>query len=136
MANITMKIIYILFYAAVNVIIYLKLNKPQKISTKQLVIFVFISLVFVILHTSLFILPYLMSSKDFLMPLSLSIIPVLVYFWFNFLVLKRIERLNISNEAFRNIAIKIFSFFFLKLFYVMVFIMQCVFTFNPVSSIH
>lgn len=136
MTTLSMKIVYILFYAAVNLIIYFKLNEPDRISKKQLMIFVFIALIFVLLHIGIIQSPLLIPAKDFFMPLSLSIIPVLVYFWFNYMVLKRIERLNISNVRFRNTAVKVFSFFFLKLFYVIVFIMQCVFTFNPVSSIH
>ena len=135
MTTLSMKLVYVLFYAAVDLVIYLKLNKPGKISRKQLLIFVFIALIFTLLNTGIIKSPWLMPNKEFFMPLSFSIVPVLVYFWFNFVVLKRIYRLNIPNEAFRNTTVKVFSFFFLNFFYIMVFVMQCVFTFNTVSSI-
>jgi len=74
-----------------------------------------------------------MKWKDFLPLLILLIVPVLLHFWFNYLVIKKINRLNIKNEKFLNFAFKLFSFFFLKAFYMIVFICQCVFMLNPIS---
>lgn len=130
------KLIYVLFFAAFNFVSYSKLNKTGKISPNLFWISILIFIVLVILHTGLFNWSFLMARQDFLLIAALLFVPVIVYIWFNFLVLKRIRRLNMSNERFRNTAIKIFSFFFLKFFYVMVFIAQCGFIFTPVSSLH
>jgi|ERR1051325_2501860 len=130
------KLIYILLFAAFNFVIYSKLNKTGKITPNLLWLFISIFIIFLILHTGLFNWSFLMDRKDFFPIVILLFGPVIVYLWFNFLVLKRIKRLNMSNEEFRNTAIKIFSFFFLKFFYVMVFIVQCAFIFNPISSSH
>ena len=130
------KIIYVLLFAIFNFVIYSKLNKTGKITPNLLWLFISIFIIFLILHTGLFNWSFLMDRKDFFPIVILLFGPVIVYLWFNFLVLKRIKRLNMSNEEFRNTAIKIFSFFFLKFFYVMVFIVQCAFIFNPISSSH
>jgi len=130
------KIIYVLLFAAFNFVIYSKLNKTGKISSNLFWLSVSIFIIVVILHTGLFNWSFLMTGRDFFPLVIFLFVPVIVHVWFNFLVLKRIERLNMSNEKFRNTAIKIFSFFFLKFFCVMVFISQCVFVFTPISSIH
>ncbi len=128
------KIIYIFLFAAFNFVIYSKLNKTGKINANLFWFFTLIFILFVILHTGLFNWYFLLSWKQFAPLLFFLSAPVLVYLWFNYFALKRIERLNMPNENFRNTAIKVFSFFFLKLFYVMIFIVQCVLIFNPASA--
>jgi hypothetical protein len=124
-----------LFLAAFNFVIYSKLNKTGKISPNLFLFFTSIFILFVILHTELFNWDFLIPWKQFFPLLFFLSAPVLVYLWFNYFVLKRIERLNMSNEKFRSTVIKVFSFFFLKLIYVIIFIVQCIFIFNPISSV-
>jgi hypothetical protein len=129
------KILYIIFFALANFIIYSKLNRTGKITKIQFWLFCIVFLLFILLHIGLFNLVFLMRWKDIFPLLLLLITPLMVYFWYNYFVIKRIKRLKESNEGFLRLSIKVFSFFFLKFIYIMVFVVQCIFIFNPISSI-
>jgi|GEM_PF-2351788 hypothetical protein len=129
------KIIYVLLFAIFNFVIYSKLNKTGKVSSGLFWPTVSIFVLFVTLHIGMLNWSFLLPWKDFFPLVIVLFAPVLAYLWFNYLAFKRIKRLNMSNEEFRNTAIRIFSFFFLKFFYVIAFIAQCAFIFHPISSI-
>ena len=126
---------YILFLGLTDLIIYSLLNKKGWFSPLFLRVFFVVFLGVIILQTGLINIPFLMKWKDFLPLLILLIVPVLVHFWFNYWVIKRINSLNIKNEKFLNFALKLFSFFFLKAFYLIAFVCQCIFILNPISSL-
>jgi hypothetical protein len=109
------KLIYVLFFGLANFIIYTKLNKTGKINAKLFWSFIAIFLLFVFLYIDLFYAGFLMKWKDFFPFLLLLIVPVVVYYWFTYLAIKRITRLKDQNERFFNFGIKIFSFFFLEI---------------------
>jgi hypothetical protein len=76
-----------------------------------------------------------MSRQAFIPLVIISFVPILVYLWFNYVVMRRISRLTISNEGFLSSATKMFSFFFLKFIYVIVLTVQCVFIFHPINTV-
>lgn len=124
------KIIYFLFFAATDLLVYLVLNKRGSIKPRSLWIFGSIFLVVLLLHTRIVSWSFLLPAQQFFAATICAGAPVIVYLWFNYIVLKRIkitkEKAGASRAAFFDRATRLFSFVFLKLFYLMAFFMQCV----------
>lgn len=118
------KVLYILIFAAANFVIYLKLNKPESINKRQMMLILAFFCFFTVLHFDLFQLSYLIPFNHFAILLISLLYPIITSVWYNFYVVKRIDRLQIKNERFLKIAKKIFSFVFLKLVYFMAFFVQ------------
>lgn len=129
------KIIYLLFFAVTNFVVYSQLNKTGHVTKKQALYFALIFLIVVILHFSLFNSNFLIPRKNFLALSIVSFVPFLVYLWFKYLVTPRLDRMNGADEGFLNSGKKVFSFFFLNLIYIIVFITQCTFIFQSTNTI-
>ncbi|WP_295651971.1 hypothetical protein [uncultured Mucilaginibacter sp.] len=128
-----MKIIYILFFAASNLAIYMKLNKPDIIERKAWIAFICFFLFFVFLHVGLFQWGFLMPSKQFFRLLPGFIMPIVAFLCFKYIFLRRISKAkeNGLNEDFLNFSQKVFSFFCLKLVPIMIFFSQFLFVLSP-----
>jgi hypothetical protein len=129
------KIIYLLFFAVTDFVIYSILNKTGQVTKKQTLFFGLIFLIVIILHLGLFDSSILTPRKNFLALSIGSFVPFLVYLWFKYLVTPRLDRMNGSNAGFLSSGKKVISFFFLNLIYVIVFIAQCTFIFQSLEPI-
>jgi hypothetical protein len=124
-----LKIIYLLFAVVVDLLIYSKLHKKNWLNNTQFNLTCTVLILFVLLH--LFNLSFL-SPFSYLSPLIFfSLFPVVSYFWFNYFAIKRITSIKTpQNESFMVTGLKVFSFFFLKMVYIMALIMQIAFVFS------
>lgn len=125
-----MNIVYLLFFAAANFIIYSVLNKTGKISNKILWSSGCVFLLFVLLHIIPLNLNFLMAGEYFFPSIFFLAVPIVVYLWFNYFVINRVQRLKGIGEQSLRFAIGLFSFFFLKFIYIIVFAMQCMLIFK------
>jgi hypothetical protein len=128
-------IIYLIFFAAIDFVVYSILNETGKITKKLGLSFGLIFLLVIILHLGLSNSDFLIPQKIFFALIVVSFVPFLVYLWFKYIVNRRLDRMNISNEGFLNSGRKIISFFFMKMIYVIVFIAQCTFIFESTNTI-
>jgi hypothetical protein len=128
-------LIYILFFAASNFAIYSILNKTIKINNQILIVFIGVFTLFILFHVMN--LAILMPTKNFFLLTFLLVAPIVIYFWFNYFALKRLNRLKEKgvNEKFVNFGIKVFSFFFLKFTFIMLFIFQVLFICIPIGPV-
>jgi hypothetical protein len=122
-----LKLIYVLFFAASNVIIYALIHKTGWVKRNLLITSVAV-------FTLVFLLHAVWGNNTILLPFHQFVgltfflaFPIIVYLWFNFLVLKMLTRLKQKgvNENFVNTATRGFSVFFLNGPIVMGFFMQC-----------
>ncbi|PTQ92453.1 hypothetical protein C8P68_11253 [Mucilaginibacter yixingensis] len=122
---------YIAYFALVNLIIYLRLNRQKVIGKNVFGFFIIIVLIFSGLHfTGISIL---MGWRYYWPLIFMQMAPVLANFWFRYIVLNKIERLNIAAYGgLKNIK-KVFSIFFLHLTYIMVFWVQCSLILDPIK---
>lgn len=123
-----LKLVYILFFAASNFVIYALIHKKGLIKRNLLITSIAIYTIVFVLHAILGNNGILLPAHSFFISTFFLATPVIVYLWFNFLALKRMNRLKEKgvNENFVNTAIKVFSVFFLNAPFVMAFVMQCV----------
>ena len=125
-----LNIAYLLFFVAADLVVYSRLNKTAWVNEKQFRLFCIGAALFALLHV--FNLSFLMPGKLFSMLVFVFLFPIISYFWFSYFAIKKIRRIiTPQNEGFVTTAIKVFSFFFLKLVYVMTLIMQISFIFDP-----
>ena len=129
------KLIYILLFALSNFVIYSLVNKTGWVHRSFLITFTVIFILVFIFNTGLFNSQLTLPKKHFFLLTFVLAFPFLTYLWFNFLALKRIDRLKDKgvNEEFVNRATKVFSFFFLKVTFIMAFIVQCSLILNVYS---
>jgi len=120
------KLIYVLFFALSNFVIYSLLHKTGKVNLYFILGFSALFVFAVLLHIGSSNANYLMPKDDFFGSIFFLLFPITAFIWFKF-ALKRINRLKERgvNKSFVNGGIKIFSFFFLKVTFVMAFICQC-----------
>ena len=120
------KILYILFFAFINVFAYNLLHKVLLLNrTTIITIVIFLSIV-ILLYLSMFKIDNLISKYDFFGLLLMSVFPLCSFIWFRYFSLNKINNLKKKgiNESFVNWAIKLFSFLFLKFMFVIVFVLQ------------
>ncbi len=101
-----LKLVYILFFAASNLVIYALIHKKGLIKRNLLITFIAIYTVVFLLHAILGNNGILLSAHSFFISTIFLAIPVIVYLWFNFLALKRINRLKEKGVNFENISKK------------------------------
>jgi hypothetical protein len=129
------KIIYVLIFAAANFVVYSLLNRTGTVNRKQGLIFAGLFLLFILFQSGLFNWALPMAPGDFFPVTLLLVVPVIVYLWFHYMVVRRIQRLNGGGQGFLGTAAKAMAFFFLKFFYIIVLIAQADFIFNPISTL-
>ncbi|RCH55958.1 hypothetical protein DJ568_04185 [Mucilaginibacter hurinus] len=127
-------IFYTIFFLAIDVFIYLMLNTVRRNNKTWILGLVSAVILAFLVHVKQWN-PNLLPLNEFLAVMFLSGLPILIYFWYKYFVLKKIGRLNISDKNFLALAQKIFSFFFLKLIYLMVFTIQCILIFESLHSL-
>jgi hypothetical protein len=120
------KIIYILFIAASDFLLYSMLNKTGKVSTTVQWSFWTTFLIVVLLHTGLFKLDFLMPLGHFLMVIQFLIELIIFHFVGKYYIYRTQNSTRLSVEV-ASFSIKIASFIFLKAIYILIFIVQCVF---------
>ena len=106
------KIIYLLVFATVDIIVYLKLNKSNKLSDDKLWAIGSIFLIFLLLNTGVVSWGFLMPHQSFFGLIVMSFVPILVYVWFKYIVVKRVTKLTMPQKN-KDFALKVFSIFFL-----------------------
>jgi hypothetical protein len=128
-----LKLLYILFFAASNFVVYSMLHKTGKVNRTSLLVSIVIFLVALFLHTGVLNGNHLMQFSNFLTLSIMLTFPLIAYFWFKLFALKRINRLKEKgvNEIFVDRASHIFSFFFLRITFFMAFIFQCSIIISP-----
>lgn len=121
-----MKIIYILFIAAADFLLYLSLNKTEKVSSKLLwsswIIFLFI----VVLHTGLIKLDFLLPPDRFIMMIQF-LVELIVFHFVGRYYIRKTQKSTTLSPNIADFAAKMASFIFLKAIYIVVFIVQCMF---------
>lgn len=123
-----MTILYILFFALTNFLIYSILNKGRAINTGPYVLYIVSVLFLSFIHLKQSPIIGLLSAEDFFGFLLFSLLPILFYLFYNLIVLKRVNRMEEKGVEKKVVdqAIKIASFVFLKLTFIMVFIVQSI----------
>jgi len=123
---ILLKILYILFFACADVILYSFLHKKAWVTKNQAIIYSVIVIVAVILHTGLIKINYLMPIEDFV---KWTFMPLLIIALMHFLGIystKRMNNPNIkANEDLKDLIIKCWSFFTTTMPYFFFFFGQC-----------
>ena len=123
-------ILYAFFFALGNFVVYAHLNKTGVISNKFFWILSTIFLIVMLCHIGWLNFSFLLPWKFFFPAALLLAFPILVYFWFEFFVVRRIKRLSKLNEKTLNTVTNVLAFVFLRFVYVMVLILQCIIIFN------
>jgi len=120
------KLIYILFIATADFLLYSVLNKTGKVSPKLLWSFVVIFLLVLLLHTGLFNLAFLMSFGHFLLVIQF-LVELIIFHMVGKYYIKRTQTSTRLSPEVANFSIKMASFIFLKGIYILLFIVQCIF---------
>ena len=128
------KIVFIMFLLGANLIIYSMLNRTNWVNKKFSLTFVSLFFLFIIFDIGLMGHTAAIKWKFLLPSLLFLVVPVLTFYWLEYFIIVRIKKLAIQNEKFLNFGIKVFSFFFLKFIYLIVFTAQCTFLFLPDGS--
>ncbi|RAV59068.1 hypothetical protein DIU36_07515 [Mucilaginibacter rubeus] len=125
-----LKFAYLLFAIVTDLLVYSKLHKKSWFSNTQFNLIGATLVLFILLHlfNPSFLLPF-----GFVAPITIiAFAPILIHFWFNYLVIKRINRITTEqNKRFMATGLRIFSFFFLKFFFIMILIAQVSFIISP-----
>lgn len=120
------KILYIIFFGITNLLLHLGLNQLRPIRTKYLISFG------ILLSISIFV--HILASEGYLfMPLHDFLI--LMQFYIHLTIFHFVGRYFVNrtstnkslNETTINYSVKLGSFVFFKLVYVLIFIVQCIF---------
>jgi len=120
------KIIYIIFIAVADFLLYSMLNKTGKVSSPLLWSFWIIFLLVVLLHTGLFKWDSLMPFDRFVMVIQFLVELVIFHFVGKYYINKTQRSTRLTPEV-SGFAVKMASFIFLKAIYILVFIVQCIF---------
>lgn len=125
-----LKFVYLLFAIMTDLLVFSKLHKKNWINNTQFNLIGATLVLFILLH--LFNLSFLLPFGFIAQITIIAFAPVLIHFWFNYLVIKRINRITTEqNKRFIATGLKIFSFFFLKFFYIMILTAQVLFIISP-----
>jgi len=130
------KIVYVAFFGLANLMLYIKLNKSKEIGAGLWWASLLVFLLFILIHLNFFAFRALLKWDDFFPLVTLFVAPVVVYYWYTYFVIKRINALKGPSESFLRSVLKVFSFLFLKAIYLIIFIVQCVFIFEPLSTLN
>lgn len=120
------KIIYIVFIATSDFLLYSLLNKTGKVNMTWQWSFWTAFLVVVLLHTGLFKMGFLMPLGHFLLVIQFLIELMIFHFVGKYYIYRTQKSTRLSTEV-ANFSIKMASFIFLKAIYILIFIVQCVF---------
>ncbi len=120
------KIIYVLFIALADFLLYSMLNKTGKVSSTLLWVFWTLFLLVVLLHTGLFKLDFLMPFDRFVMVVQFLVELIIFHFVGKYYINKTQRSTRLSPEV-SSFSVKMASFIFLKAIYILVFIVQCIF---------
>ena len=123
------KIIYILFIGIADFILCSTLNKVGRINTYLIIAFVVSFLIFGVLHTNLFHIESLMPMKGFVM-LSQFLIELAIFHFVGKYYIARTKRSKRLSEEVKTFSVRVVSFIFFRLIYVIVFLVQCMFIIN------
>ncbi len=116
------KLIYMLLFGALNFIIYDKLNRTGKVNSS---LFKYFLIIFVtVVAISLLQISFVLPLEAMFVLLFFSVAIIFFYAIFKFSFLKDIKE---SNIAAKEWFIKVFSFVFLKLVPLALFVFQCAF---------
>jgi hypothetical protein len=120
------KIVYMCFFALADLILYSKLNKTKQINSNTFCLAVIIFLAVAALHTKLFDLAFLTSGKNFYI-LTMTLVQLVVFHFVGVYVIYRKKRSKFFPSEVVSLSIKIQSFLFSKLIYIVILIFQCIF---------
>src|SRR6188768_1090008 len=104
-----MVIVYIILIAFINVAFYIRFNKTHLLQKKTFSYFLIGLAIICVLHISLLPFNLLMKGEYFFKILALSIAPIIIYLWFNKLVMKRVSKLTGPGEATKTIFLKVLA---------------------------
>lgn len=125
-----LKFAYLLFAITTDLLVFSKLHKKSWINNTQFNLISAALALFILLH--LFNLNFLLPFGFVAQITIIALTPLIVHFWFRYLVVKRINRITTEqNKRFMATGLKIFSFFFLKFCYFMALIVQVSFIISP-----
>jgi len=120
------KIIYILFVAVADFLLYSMLNKTGKVSSTLLWSFWAVFLLVIVLHTGLFKLDFLLPFDRFIMVIQFLVELIIFHFVGKYYINRTQKSTRLTPEV-AGFAVKMASFIFLKGIYILVFIVQCMF---------
>lgn len=113
-----MTIVYILFYGALNFLIYYFLVKKIKLKIKM-INSIMIGLGAFILIQILYLSNYFLVNEDFFNLIILSLLIILIHYGINI-------KVNNNSTLSDNFVSQFFNFFRLKLIYILVFLSQII----------
>ncbi|MEO3404543.1 hypothetical protein AAFN85_11620 [Mucilaginibacter sp. CAU 1740] len=118
-----LKAIYLLFAISVDLLMYIILHKKTWLKKDILICWGSTLAIFVLMH--LFNLSFLWPFNSIKALILVSIGPLITHFWFNYTVIKRIDKVTTpQNEGFMATGKSVVSFVFLKIVYAMTLLMQ------------
>ena len=104
-----MVILYIILFAFINVMFYIRFNKTHLLQKKTFSYFLIGLAIICVLHISLLPFNLLMKGEYFFKILALSIAPIIIYLWFNKLVMKRVSKLTGPGDETKAIFLKVLA---------------------------
>jgi hypothetical protein len=107
----TIKIVYILVFAIIDLIIWMLLNRPGVFSKKMQYLFAVAFALFIVLHTGVIKSAYLLPWKEFFNLVVTTCAPVLIYAWYTGLMARR-KSSNRPETKFDAGALKVAQVFF------------------------
>jgi hypothetical protein len=123
---ILLKILYILFFACADVILYSLLHKKAWVTKNQIIIFCIIFIVAAVLHIGIIKINFLMPVYDFF---RFALAPLLIISMMHFFGIYSIKRMNNPNnrasEDLKELILKFWSFFTFTMPYFFFFFGQC-----------
>jgi hypothetical protein len=122
-------ILYLMFFGTIDLLIYLLMNKVFEINWKLTSAISLMIAIAIIIHSSLFNFKSLMPLRLLLSCLEFSIGAIIIGIWGKFSIRRTMRSTRLSEKV-KGISVKMGSYLFFKMPYILIFIVQCMIVFN------